>query len=284
MERRFIINYYKDADSGIHIQKITDAVKAHTPHSHEYYQIYYILTGSLDHTTKDETATLKKGDAFIIPPGASHSISRVKNAEFYTLSFTREGFEPKGRASLLVTKFLEELSLSESVFSRISVNRDLELIESILDKLYTEFYEKEIGYNDVIRAYVCVILTILSRAYLEAHPIPLSSSDVRARITAAIEYIDTSFQEPLTLSDMARWCAMSKSEFCKKFLNVSGSTFGKYLHRTRICHAAELIKNNCNVSAAASLSGYNDFSTFSRNFRKIMGTSPLKYKSKTRSS
>ncbi len=278
-EKHFILSYYKNADSGIHIQKITNSLEAQKTHSHEYFQIYYILQGSLVHITENGSSRLAKGDAFIIPPNCRHSIEEVKNAVFYTLSFTKESLETDKKTLLLIFRFFSDLETDGNIQAKISIKSDqLLLFENLLERLNLEFYEKQIGYGDAIRAYLTVLLTLLARAHFENAPLTIPDAGGRGRIASCITYIDANLSEPLTLSDMARWCAMSKSEFCKQFSLVSGTTFGKHLHRARIHHAAKLIREGYDIGALYSLCGYNDFSTFYRNFKKNMGCSPSQYK------
>lgn len=278
-DRHFIINYYKNADSGIHIQKIKNSRDALVPHSHEYFQIYYILQGSLMHTTANSTSTLTKGDAFIIPPGSRHSIKELKDTLFYTFSFMRESLEPAYSAMPLVTRFLQDIHDGGHVHAKISIKNDnLLFVESLMEKMYCEFTEKQIGYSDALHAYAAVLLIHLARYHFENAPLTIPNASNRTRIISSMEFIDANFSKQLTLDDMAKWTAMSKSEFCRQFLEVSGTTFQRYLHAARISHAAALIKKDYHISAVCTLCGYNDFSTFYRNFKKIIGCAPMQYR------
>ncbi|MBR2965353.1 MAG: helix-turn-helix transcriptional regulator [Clostridia bacterium] len=278
-ERRFIINYYKNADSGIHIQKIKSSETALTPHSHEYFQIYYILQGTLAHITENGVSTLTKGDAFIIPPECVHSIKEQKDTLFYTFSFTKESLESACNALPLVTQFLQDLERKCNVHAKISIKNDnLFLVEELMRNMHREFEEKEIGYADALRTYATSLLIILARYHFENSQLTIPKSSNRARIISSMEFIDENFAKQLTLDDMARWTAMSKSEFCRQFLEFSGTTFQKYLHTARINHAATLIKKDYSISMVHTACGYNDFSTFYRNFKKIMGCSPMQYR------
>ncbi len=85
------------------------------------------------------------------------------------------------------------------------------------------------------------------------------------------------FEKEISLDSMVRLSAMSKSNFCSIFYSVTGKTFNHYLNTIRIHKAAEYIKAGYKITAIYGLCGYNDFSTFYRNFKKIMGISPKEY-------
>ena len=279
MEKHFILNYYKNADCGIHVQKISDSREAQKAHSHGYFQIYYILEGSLTHVTERESSRLSRGDSFVIPPNRTHSIENLQNALFYTVSFAKESLGEASGSLLLIHRFWESLYSEENLHARIKIkDEQIPLMENLLDKLIGEFNRKEIGYGDTVRAYLTVILTILARAHFENVPLTLSEAHGRERIAACMAYIEENFAEPLTLSDMAKWCAMSRSEFCKQFFGMSGTTFSHYLNSARIRHAVKLLESNHSITSLQILCGYNDFSTLYRNFKKIMGSSPLQYR------
>lgn len=279
MEKHFILNYYKNADCGIHVQKISDSSEAQKTHSHGYFQIYYVLEGSLTHVTERESSRLSRGDAFVIPPNRTHSIVDIENALFYTVSFAKESLGEASGSLLLIHRFWESLYNDGNLHAKIKIKSEqIPLMENLLEKTLVEFNGKEIGYGDTVRAYLTVILTILARAHFEKVPLTVSEAHGRERIAACMAYIDENFAEPLTLSDMAKWCAMSRSEFCKQFFNMSGTTFSHYLNSARIKHAVKLLESNHSITSVQILCGYNDFSTLYRNFKKIMGSSPLQYR------
>jgi len=137
--------------------------------------------------------------------------------------------------------------------------------------------EKPIGYVDAMRAYATVILTLLARHHFNHARLTIPESDKRSRMLYCMEYIDANFREDLSLGSVAKWAAMSKAEFCKLFRALSGTTFHKYLRRARIKNAITLMEKGYKLTAVANLCGYNDFSTFYRNFKEETGCSPKQY-------
>ena len=83
--------------------------------------------------------------------------------------------------------------------------------------------------------------------------------------------------EDITLEEITKHSAMSKTRFCSLFAEITGTSFKNYLNMFRIKKAGELILTGEKLSAVSALCGYNDFSTFYRNFKKYMSVSPAEY-------
>ena len=56
--KNFVLTYYKNAADGIHIHRVEKSLEAQKPHRHEYFQIYYIISGRLEHFTENDKSTL----------------------------------------------------------------------------------------------------------------------------------------------------------------------------------------------------------------------------------
>lgn len=279
--KNFVLTYYKNAADGIHIQRVEKSVEAQKPHTHEYFQIYYVIKGKLVHFTENDKSTLSQGDMFIIPPGKTHFIREADNAQFYSFSFMRESLGDVSDISRLSLNFLAQLSQGDGVRAKITVPSDEVLfVENIMEQIYKEFESKKIGYGEVIRTLAISLITLFARNYFDTMPEGILSADNKEYILHCIEYIKNNFSEKITLEEMALRSAMSKSSFCKLFCELTGTTFNKYINICRVRSAAEYIKKGYKITAIYGLCGYDDFTTFYRNFKKIMGVSPKEYKNK----
>lgn len=101
----------------------------------------------------------------------------------------------------------------------------------------------------------------------------------RRRIAAVALLIDAHAgdieSEVLSLSDLAREAGMSRYRFLRLFRQVVGMTPHQFvLHRRMVASGRWLLTGAEPVSTIAYACGFGDLSTFNRQFRKAMGTTP----------
>ncbi len=282
--KNFILSYYKNSQENFHIHKVEIPLEARKPHTHDYFQIYYITKGSLVHFLENESSNLSHGDMFIIPPGVMHHILPGKNTVFYSFSFMPEFIEKDSRQNKLAAGFLRSLQAKEPgkrIRPKLNVaESELLYIENIMEHILSEFNHKPLGYDETIYAYTVLLLNFIARNYFEKSKVDFSEhfADSRQFVLYCVEYIKNNFSEDISLEEISKRSNMSKTSFCTLFRKITGYSFNSYLNICRVKKATELIKKGYKITAIYGLCGYNDFSTFYRNFKKIMGVSPDIYK------
>jgi AraC-like DNA-binding protein len=83
-----------------------------------------------------------------------------------------------------------------------------------------------------------------------------------------------------TVPDLARCVSMSRSAFAARFRELVGETPLDHLTQWRMVRAASMMREArpMKVAAIASAVGYESESSFGKVFRRVMGTSPGKYR------
>ena len=100
------------------------------------------------------------------------------------------------------------------------------------------------------------------------------------RVIEAIRFIESGFEWPNRLEDMARRAGMSKYHFLRVFRKLAGVTPHQYLLAARMRRAAlGLATSRRPVLAVALDAGFGDLSTFNRRFRQTFGMTPTQYRS-----
>lgn len=99
------------------------------------------------------------------------------------------------------------------------------------------------------------------------------------QIIPAIEYIGMHYMNPISGEDLASICSLSEAQLRRKFKEYLNMSPVEYLTMVRIQKACELLNStNYPMTEVALRVGYQDVSSFNRNFQKIMGVSPYQYK------
>lgn len=94
----------------------------------------------------------------------------------------------------------------------------------------------------------------------------------------AFEFIDTSYDKPIQLSDVAEVLRITPSYLSRLFSRYGSTSFVDYLTRVRMERAKELLKSGrLSIKEVSSRVGYQDPNYFSRIFKKTSGEAPSEF-------
>ena len=98
-------------------------------------------------------------------------------------------------------------------------------------------------------------------------------------ISAAKQYIQQNFSQPVTLTEVAERLNFSSVYFGNMFKKHTGKSFNAYLTDVRMENAKKLLKKSENtIAEIANMVGYQDVKYFSKTFKSIYGVKPTEYK------
>jgi AraC-like DNA-binding protein len=98
---------------------------------------------------------------------------------------------------------------------------------------------------------------------------------------AAMQFLSTHYQQPVTNRQLATLCGQSVAAFCRNFRKTYNCSPHEYVRQLRVrlsCHA--LVFTDRPLSAIASDYGFADQSHFAKEFRRIMGSPPRTYRTR----
>lgn len=99
-------------------------------------------------------------------------------------------------------------------------------------------------------------------------------------IQRVLELIEQRYQEDISLELIADELEMSYSYLSKLFRKQMGEGFVEYLTRKRIEASLALLRNeDLSIEVISGMVGYTNTPTYIRNFKKVMGVPPGKYRS-----
>lgn len=106
--------------------------------------------------------------------------------------------------------------------------------------------------------------------------VPSSSDSVAVKIK---EYIDCNYKKELSLQYLADVFRLSPAYLSTLFKNANGTGVVDYINRVRINKAKELLKNTeMSIKDISEESGFTNYNSFARVFKKVTGISAKDYK------
>lgn len=251
-------------------------------HFHEFMELVLIESGQGIHFTETESYPIAAGDVFVIRKHNAHGYSNTNNLRLINVLFypdklalpLNELDNLRGYHALFETKrrSCEFCGLK----SHLQLNlKQLTHIAGLISSLEQDLKDKSPGFSFMAKALFMQIICVLSRYYEDRqmliHP-------HLARISNAIAYIETNYDKPFRLADLASAAHMSLSNLYRDFKSATGFSPIEYLIRLRVMRGAELLRQGkLNVTETAFQTGFNDSNYFSRKFRAVMGISPRQF-------
>jgi AraC family transcriptional regulator len=105
-------------------------------------------------------------------------------------------------------------------------------------------------------------------------PRPVAPAE-RTRVLAVARFLDSAYDEPVSLDDMAAEARLSRYHFVRVFRAVIGDSPHQYLIGARLRAAANrLLDTGQPITAIALDVGFNDISHFNATFRRAFGAAP----------
>jgi AraC family transcriptional activator FtrA len=101
----------------------------------------------------------------------------------------------------------------------------------------------------------------------------------RGPFSIVLERVQRRLHQPITISEMARWAAMSERTFIRRFHATTGMTPGEWITQQRLGRAKELLEqSSLAMDQVATRSGLGTAMTMRHHFRRRLGLSPVEYR------
>lgn len=245
-------------------------------HSHNFYEMYYLVSGEIKYFIGDSIYLVKKGDVVLIPP---HVIHKTVPGDDYDHTRILMSIMPDYLEEFL--KYDPNLFDFFNSFIIPSTHRTTGRIENILQTLIAEYVE---GYDKImVKSLLGELFTILKRnADIDTklkEDMQVHRDSCSNRILGVVRYINKKYQTDISLEDLAQEFFMSPTYLSRTFKRIMGTTYSDYIRSVRINHSIHLLLNtDDNITEVATLAGFNSSNHFCKTFKDCMGISPLKYR------
>lgn len=242
-------------------------------HYHEFHKIVLLLSGSGGYVVEGRRYLLKSGDIVMV---GSHCVHRP---EF-------QGGSPYERIIIYISpEFLRHSSVKDCDLEEFFSGQQghvLRLEERGWQNLFAiaAALEKELSGSNYGR--VILSNSLLLRLLVEigrgfqlpnaSRPEPVVPKD--GKILDILRYIDDYPSEDITIDYLADRFYISKYHMMRRFREETGVSIHGYLSDWRLLLARDMIRNGLAATDACFACGFRSYSSFSRAYGKLFGTTP----------
>lgn len=252
------------------------------PHLQVCNEISYIVSGDGWFGTDGKETRVNEGDIYINAKGHVHSIKANDNAP---LRYFYMAFEFNEDAQDEIFAPVKRL------FSNIEnpSTKDKSDIMVPFTKIMDELYSKTEFSNMMIESFAKLIIILTHRSFRQDEkltPLPIKTINaVGYTVYSVIRYIDNNIYDIHDVKCISENLGYSYSYLSHLFRDKMGITLQNYINCKKIEKAIELMKyGRLSITQVAMKLNYEAVQSFSKSFKRTMGSSPMEYQKKLRES
>ena len=239
-------------------------------HYHDFHKVIIFLSGKAAYHIEGKSYYLKPWDILLVNRHAIHK----PEIDF---SVPYERFVLWIRDDIKSTELLRcfQKAIDRS-YNLIRLDSDSqEKLKQLLYELEAALKDEKFGSKLLGSALFTQFMVYVNRIFLEKQYIyDARSYSSDSQIEELLRYINHNLTEDLSIKTLARKYYLSKYHMMRKFKEETGYTIHNYIISKRLLLARTKISEGTPILKAAQLSGFSDYTTFSRAYKKQFGTAP----------
>ncbi len=245
------------------------------PHSHDYYELYFLFDGNRHFFVENKMFVVKENTFVVVPPFSMH---KTEGGPYVRININV--------SPTILTDVQNEFLMKTSEKIAIQINNKyLDLIKRLLiegEKIQSMNIKNKKEYLLSLTKTIIMFLSLQESVSLTAASTAYSIKEATPEVLKIIYYINTHYNQTITLKQLCDEFYMSKVSLCKKFKDVMHCSIMEYVLRLRLNNAKALLRDTKkSIEEVAAACGFSSANYFGLIFKKEVGLSPLNYK-KTR--
>lgn len=260
--------YLKEDFRLFHINDRTD--REFSYHYHDFHKLIVFISGKVTYHIEGKAYPLKPRDILLVSSGAIH-----KPEIDPSIPYERYIFWIRDDLSIQQLNTCFQKATDRS-FNLVRVDSSVqEHLKNLLSELELSLKNQNFGDDILSTSLFTQFMIYVNRIFLQNSVLPdrrSYSSDTQ--VEQLLKYINRNLTEDLSIDLLAEKFFFSKYHMMRKFKNETGYTIHNYITSKRLLLARSLISQGTPVMKASSLSGFNDYTTFIRSYKKQFGKAP----------
>lgn len=252
-----------------------DSMRTFSYHYHDFHKILILLNGDVTYCVEGRSYDLQKNDIVLVNAGEVHKPIIHSDCPYERIiiyvspDYLEQYSDAPNDLRLCFRKALEEQShvLRVTSFAGSRLGKlTAELDHSLKDTDYAhELHHKLLFLEFLIQ---------LNRATLHNKIEFIETSAANDKIIAVLDYLNSHLTDPVNIDDLATRFYLSRYYLMHTFKEQTGYSIGNYISTKRLLLAKELILSGKPITEICYECGFNNYSTFSRAYKKCFGEAP----------
>ena len=239
-------------------------------HYHDFHKIIVFISGKVTYHIEGKAYHLTPRDILLVSQGAIHKPEIDPSVPYERYIFwIRDDLS----CQELNTCFQKA---NDRSFNLVRADSALqERLKDLLPEIEQTLQNKHFGDTVLRNALFTQFMIYINRIFLRTSSSPdkkTYSSDTQ--VEQLLKYINRNLSENLSIDQLANRFFFSKYHMMRKFKNETGYTIHNYITSKRLLMARSLISQGMPVMKAAQASGFHDYTTFVRAYKKQFGKAP----------
>lgn len=241
-------------------------------HYHAFHKVIIFLSGNVTYHIEGKAYHLKPWDILLVNQYAIHKpeIDTTVPYERFILWIREDIAQPQ-----LLTCFQKA---NDRSFNLIRLNARLqEHLKDILYELEGSLKADAFCSELLSNALFSQFMVYINRIFQEKNYImDQKSYSYDSQVENLVRHINRHLNDDLSIEYLAQKYYLSKYHMMRKFKEQTGYTMHSYINNKRLLLARSLISQGMPVMKAAQQSGFKDYTTFVRAYKKQFGCTPTK--------
>lgn len=244
-------------------------------HYHDFNKIMIFLRGNINYSIEGKNYLLKPYDIVLVNAGEIHKPTILDDSTYERIiiyvspqfidSYKEADYDLNycfKRAKTEHSNVLRIHSMDKSKLYQVC----LELEHSLHNNDFAnELYQKILFLEFMIQ---------LNRTAI-SNRINYQDSDMaNAKLLQILDYINEHLAEDITIDKLSAEFYLNRYYLMHFFKEGTGYTIGNYITEKRLLYAKSLVQKGSSLTEACFESGFKNYSTFSRAFKKAFNTMP----------
>ncbi len=233
-------------------------------HYHDFHKIILFLSGKVTYHIEGKSYKLRPGDLILVSRFDIHRPEIDASVPYErVVLWIRDDLEVRD----LLSCFQKARERRFHLVRMSPKNQDQ--IRMLLMDLEKSFQGEEFGAEILQESLFRQFLVYVNRIFLgKRYLVEEGSYRADSRIETLLGYINENLTADLTAEALSKQCYLSKYYLMRRFHEATGYTLHNYVNSKRLLLARTLLDQGIPAGKAAEASGFRDYSTFVRAYRR----------------